>query len=84
MKKSRYSEQQIAFALRQAEGGTAVREICRKMGISEQVASPSFESRRATNAAAPARVAAAGPALCSRCQVSSELISAMSAPFGVH
>lgn len=36
MKKSRFTEQQIAFGLRQAEGGTAVREICRKMGISEQ------------------------------------------------
>lgn len=36
MKKSRYSEQQIAFALRQAEGGAPVRELCRKMGISEQ------------------------------------------------
>lgn len=36
MKKSRFTETQIAFALRQAEGGTAVREICRKMGISEQ------------------------------------------------
>ena len=36
MKKSRFSEEQIAFALRQAEGGTQVREICRKMGVSEQ------------------------------------------------
>jgi putative transposase len=36
MKKSRFSEQQIAFALRQAEGGTPVAEICRKRGISEQ------------------------------------------------
>ena len=36
MKKSRYSEEQIAFALRQAEGGTPVRDVCRKMGVSEQ------------------------------------------------
>ena len=36
MKKSRFSEQQIAFALRQAEGGASVREVCRKLGISEQ------------------------------------------------
>jgi putative transposase len=36
MKKSRFTEEQIAFALRQAEGGTQVREICRKMGVSEQ------------------------------------------------
>jgi len=35
MRKSKYTEEQIAFALRQAEGGTRVAEICRKMGISE-------------------------------------------------
>ncbi len=35
MKRSRYTEEQIAFALRQAEGGAAVGEVCRKMGISE-------------------------------------------------
>ncbi|OSZ43570.1 transposase [Alcaligenes faecalis] len=33
--KKRYTEEQIAFALKQAEMGTAVAEICRKMGISE-------------------------------------------------
>ncbi len=36
MKSSRYTAEQIAFAMRQAESGTAVAEICRKMGISEQ------------------------------------------------
>jgi putative transposase len=36
MKKSRYTDQQIAFALQQAESGTRVAEVCRKMGISEQ------------------------------------------------
>jgi len=36
MKKSKFTEQQIAFALRQAETGTKVGEICRKMGISSQ------------------------------------------------
>ena len=36
MKTSRYSPEQIAFALRQAEGGTQVGEVYRKMGISEQ------------------------------------------------
>jgi putative transposase len=35
MKKSRFSEQQIAFVLRQAEEGTPVAEVCRKTGISE-------------------------------------------------
>ena len=36
MKKSRYSAEQVAFALRQAESGTPIPEVCRKMGISEQ------------------------------------------------
>ena len=35
MKRSRFSEQQIAFVLRQAEEGTPVAEVCRKPGISE-------------------------------------------------
>ena len=35
MKTSRFSKQQIAFVLRQAEEGTAVTEVCRKAGISE-------------------------------------------------
>ena len=35
MKKSRFTEQQIAFALQQAESGTPVEEVCRKLGISE-------------------------------------------------
>jgi len=36
MKKSRFSEEQIAFALRQAESGTAIEQITRKLGVSEQ------------------------------------------------
>ncbi len=32
MKKKRYSEEQIAFALRQVESGVPVAEILRKMG----------------------------------------------------
>ena len=35
MRKSRYSDEQIAAALRQAEIGTSVAEITRKLGISE-------------------------------------------------
>lgn len=35
MKKSRFSEQQIALVLRQAEEGTPIAEVCRKVGISE-------------------------------------------------
>ena len=33
--KKRFTEAQIAFALRQAESGTAVEEIIRKLGIAE-------------------------------------------------
>jgi putative transposase len=36
MKKSNFTEEQIAFALRQAEHGTQVVEVCRKMRVSEQ------------------------------------------------
>jgi len=35
MKRRRFTEEQIAYALRQAEGGTPVAEICRKLGVSE-------------------------------------------------
>ena len=35
MKKSKFTEEQIAFALKQAESGTTVEEIRRKMGISQ-------------------------------------------------
>ena len=36
MKKSRFIEEQIAFALKQAEPGTPVAQALRRMGISEQ------------------------------------------------
>ncbi len=35
MKRSQFTEQQIAFALKQAELGTPVDEVCRKLGISD-------------------------------------------------
>jgi putative transposase len=35
MKRSRFSDEQIAYALRQAEAGTAVADVCRQLGISE-------------------------------------------------
>src|SRR5437868_14010889 len=35
MKRSKFSEAQIAFILKQAEDGTAIGEVCRKAGISE-------------------------------------------------
>ena len=36
MKSSRYTSEQVAFAMRQTESGTSVPEVCRKMGIAEQ------------------------------------------------
>ena len=36
MKKTAFTEEQIAYALRQAEAGTPVADICRKLGVSEQ------------------------------------------------
>ncbi len=36
MQRSRFTDQQLAFALQQAEQGTQVGEVTRKMGISEQ------------------------------------------------
>lgn len=35
MKRSKFTEQQIVFALKQAETGVSVAEVCRKLGISE-------------------------------------------------
>jgi len=35
VRKSRYSDEQIAAALRQAEAGTPIADITRKLGISE-------------------------------------------------
>ena len=36
MRQKRFTEEQITYALRQAEAGTPVVEICRKLGVSEQ------------------------------------------------
>ena len=35
MKRSRFTEEQIAYALRQAEAGTPVADVCRQLGVSE-------------------------------------------------
>jgi len=36
MRKSRFTEEQIAYAVRQVEQGTPAVELCRKIGISGQ------------------------------------------------
>ena len=36
LKQSRFTNQQIAFALRQTESGTPVEEVCRKLSIGQQ------------------------------------------------
>jgi putative transposase len=43
MKTSRFSNEQIAMALRQVEAGTPVEEICRKLEISQAATFDSFE-----------------------------------------
>ena len=35
MKRKRYTDEQVAFALQQAEAGAPVAEVCRKVGASE-------------------------------------------------
>jgi len=36
MKKSKFTEAQIVFAIKQAESGVTVEEVCRKLGVSQQ------------------------------------------------
>ena len=35
MKRSRFSEEQIVYAIRQAESGTPIGDLCRQLGVSE-------------------------------------------------
>lgn len=35
MKRSRFSEEQIVYAIRQAENGTRIGDLCRHLGVSE-------------------------------------------------
>ena len=35
MKRSKFSEEQVVYALRQAESGTPVGDVCRQLGVSE-------------------------------------------------
>jgi hypothetical protein len=57
MRKSRYTEGQIAFALKQAETGTPVSEVTRKTGITEKFI---FAGRRSIGGSAPPNSGASG------------------------
>jgi putative transposase len=46
MKRSRFSEEQVAYALRQVEAGTPVGDACRQQGVSEAT----FYARKKKNA----------------------------------
>lgn len=35
MKRSKFPEEQVSYALRQAESGTSVSDVCRQLGVSE-------------------------------------------------
>jgi putative transposase len=35
MKRSKFTDEQISYVLRQVEGGTAVADVCRQVGVSE-------------------------------------------------
>ena len=59
MKRSRYSDEQIAYALRQAETGTAVADVCRQLGISGATLLRLQEEVRESRGDGAARVASA-------------------------
>ena len=35
MRRSKFTEEQVAYALRQAESGTPLPDVCRQLGVSE-------------------------------------------------
>lgn len=51
MKTSKFTGEQIACALRQAEVGTPVAEVCRKMGVSEATTTAGSSYTAASQAA---------------------------------
>lgn len=56
MRKSKYTEEQIAFALKQAETGVSVAEVIRQLGVTERRST----AGRSTGVWAPASSGACG------------------------
>ena len=50
MKRSKFSEEQVDYALRQADTGTAVGDVCRQLGISEAIGPDPLRTVRACGA----------------------------------
>ena len=48
MKRARFSEEQVAYALRQAESGTAVADVCRQLGVCRRKALVDIHDLRTT------------------------------------
>ncbi len=48
MKRKRYTDEQIAYALQQAEAGTPIKEVCRKLGVSETMPGESWKLGEST------------------------------------
>ena len=44
MKRSTFSEEQIVYAIQQADAGTPVGDLCRQLGVSDAVSSPVKET----------------------------------------
>jgi Transposase len=55
MKKSKFTEEQIAYALRQADTGTPVGDVCRQVGVSKR---PSTSGRRSSRTSVSTRCGA--------------------------
>lgn len=55
MKKSRFTEERIAYVLRLAEGGTPVADVCRQIGISDAISAISGDFRNCARSRPPSR-----------------------------
>ena len=72
MKRSKFSEEQIVYAIRQAESGTPVGHVCRQLGLPSKPSTPGKEvraSRRPTQTAGGRPLASKGPQAISKINV---------------